>query len=188
MEGNTRVVRLGGHATVVRDLKGLRYIGRLLAEPGREFHVLDLVAVDNGSLPASTRSEHDLDDDGRLAGGGLPVLDERAREAYRRRLAEVEEDIDEATAMNDPVRCELAEQDREYLIAELGRAVGLGGRRRSTGASAERARTAVTRSLRYACPPRRAPSGCSRDLDQHLRTGTYCCYSPDPIAPVEWQT
>ena len=25
-------------------------------------------------------------------------------------------------------------------------------------------------------------------LDQHLRTGTYCCYSPDPIAPVEWQT
>ena len=188
-EGNTRVVRLGGQATVVRDLKGLRYIARLLAEPGREFHVLDLVAVDNGSLPARSRSDHDLDDDGRLAGGGLPVLDERAREAYRRRLAEVEEDIDEATAMNDPARCELAEQDREYLIAELRRAVGLGGRHRSTGASAERARTAVTRSLRYALArlAEHHPVAAAH-LDQHLRTGTYCCYSPDPIAPVEWQT
>ena len=117
------------------------------------------------------------------------LLDERAREAYRRRLAEVEEDIDEARAMNDVARCELAESDREYLIAELRRDVGLGGHQRSTGSSAERARTAVTRSLRYALArlAEHHPVAAAH-LQQHLHTGTYCCYTPDPIAPIDWQT
>lgn len=188
-EGDTRVVHLGGHRTVVRDLKGLRYVERLLSEPGRELHVLDLVAVDNGSLPARTRAGHaDVErGEGGIAAGGLPVLDDRAREAYRRRLAEVEEDIDEATAMNDLARRDLAERDREYLIAELRRAVGLGGRMRSTGGSAERARTAVTRSLRYALArlAEHHPAAAAH-LRQHVRTGTYCCYTPDPVAPITW--
>ena len=33
-----------GHTFILRDLKGLHYLARLLAHPGREFHVLDLVA------------------------------------------------------------------------------------------------------------------------------------------------
>ena len=35
----------------VRDLKGMRYLARLLAHPGREFHVLDLVAAEHGVAP-----------------------------------------------------------------------------------------------------------------------------------------
>ncbi len=188
-DGDTRFVRLGGRSTVIRDLKGLRYVERLLAEPGREFHVLDLVAVDNGALPAGPQGEHEIDDDGRLAARGLPALDDAARDAYRRRLAEVDEDIDDATAMNDPARRELAERDREYLIAELRRAVGLGGRQRSTAASPERARTAVTRSIRYALArlAEHHPLAAAH-LEQHVRTGTYCRYAPDPISPIRWQT
>ena len=34
----------------VRDLKGVRYLAQLLAHPGREFHVLDLVAAENGTI------------------------------------------------------------------------------------------------------------------------------------------
>ncbi|MGB8860998.1 MAG: hypothetical protein WCC60_17195 [Ilumatobacteraceae bacterium] len=187
--GDTRSVRLGNRSTVVRDLKGLRYVERMLADPGREFHVLDLVAVESGALPAGTRGDHDLDDDGRLAAGGMPVLDDPAREAYRRRLAEVDEDIEDAVAMNDPGRRELAERDREYLLAELRRAVGLGGRHRSTAAGPERARTAVTRSIRYALArlAEHHPVAAAH-LEQHVRTGTYCCYEPDSIAPIGWHT
>jgi hypothetical protein len=187
-EGDTRSVRLGGRAVVIHDLKGLRYVERLLAEPGREFHVLDLVAVENGTLRASTPPEH-LIDDGQLAAAGLPVLDDHAREAYRRRLAEVEEDIEEATVMNDPARRELAERDRDYLIAELRSAVGLGGRNRSTGGGAERARTAVARAVRYALTrlAEHHPMAATH-LEQRVRTGTYCSYQPDPMAPIEWQT
>ena len=190
-DGDTRFVRLVGRGTTVRDLKGFRYIARLLAEPGREFHVLDLVAVDGGSIPAGAGALAEIadDTDGRLASAGLPVLDASAREAYRRRLAEVDEDIEEATAMNDPARRELAERDREYLMDELRRDLGLGGRSRTTGSSAERARTSVTRSLRYALArlAERDPSAAAH-LEQHISTGTYCSYAPDPIAPITWQT
>jgi hypothetical protein len=173
----------------VRDLKGFRYIARLLAEPGREFHVLDLVAVDGGSIPVGAGAIEEVADDGRLAAAGLPVLDASAREAYRRRLAEVDEDIEEATAMNDPARRELAERDRDYLLDELRRDLGFGGRPRTTGSHAERARTAVTRSLRYALArlAEHDPSAAAH-LEQHISTGTYCSYAPDPITPITWQT
>jgi hypothetical protein len=188
-DGDTRFVQLVGREATVRDLKGFRYIARLLAEPGREFHVLDLVAVDGGSIPVGAGAVVEVTDDGRLAAAGLPVLDPSAREAYRRRLAEVDEDIEEATAMNDPARRELAERDREYLMDELRRDLGLGGRSRTTGSNAERARTAVTRSLRYALArlAEHHPSAAAH-LEQHISTGTYCSYAPDPIAPITWQT
>ena len=185
-DGDTRMVSFGGRKVLVRDLKGLRYLARLLAEPGREFHVLDLVAVEQGTLPVGHPVE-----DGALAadiGAGLPVIDRQAREAYRRRLAEVDDDIEEATRMNDAGRLELAQHDRDYLIAELTQAVGLGGRHRAVGGNAERARTSVTRSLRYAIKRlSEHHPGLAAHLGQAVHTGAYCCYTPDPLAGVVWE-
>lgn len=177
-DGDTRTVTFGGRKVLVRDLKGLRYLARLLAAPGREFHVLDLVAVEQGSLPTSASGVNT----------GLEVIDAQAREAYRRRLAEVDEDIEEATRLNDLGRIELAQRDRDYLIAELRRAVGLGGRDRMVGSTTERARTSVTRSLRYAIgrlAEHHAALGAH--LEQSVRTGTYCSYVPDPLSGIVWE-
>jgi tetratricopeptide (TPR) repeat protein len=186
-DGDTRTVEFGGTTAMVRDLKGLRYVERLLGEPGREFHVLDLVAVEQGSLPVS-RSRHEPDELPGTDGTGLPLIDQQAREAYRRRLAEVDDDIEEATRLNDPGRVELAQRDREYLIAELTRAVGLGGRNRTVGGDAERARSSVNRSIRYGLErlARHHPA-VARHLGQNVHTGTYCVYAPDPLAPVDWR-
>ena len=165
-----------------------RFIARLIADPGREIHVLDLVASDEGVLRPGR--DHRDGDSGSLQYGqaGLPVLDDSARDAYRRRLAEIDDDIDRARRMNDPARAELAEADRDYLIAELRRAVGLGGRNRTVGGSSERARTSVTRSIRYAidqlAPAQ--PELASR-LTQCVRTGTYCSFEPDAVAPIRWR-
>jgi hypothetical protein len=187
LDGDTRVISFAGGSAAVRDLKGFRYIARLLADPGREFHVLDLVAVEQGTLPTGATAAVDAGD--RLGPGtaGLPVLDDEARQAYRRRLAEVDEDIEDALRCNDPARADLAQRDREYLIAELTRAVGLGGRLRAVGGDAERARTAVARALRYAIDrlDEQAPA-LAAHLANCLHTGTYCCYRPDPLAPVAW--
>ena len=185
-DGDTRTICFGDLTVHMRDLQGFRYIERMLAEPGREFHALDLVAVEHGSL----RSGHTPDRDAMpgVAGAGIPVLDDAARAAYRRRLAEVDEDIEEATRLNDIGRVELAERDREYLMAELARAAGLGGRQRVLGSDAERARTSVTRSIRYALKRMaeyHAP--VAAHLEQSIRTGTYCVHTPDPLAPVTWQ-
>jgi hypothetical protein len=185
-DGQMWLVQLDDVAVHVKDLKGLRYLRRLIAEPGREFHVLDLVAVERGTLRAGTPTT-----DGSLGTRreeeGLPVLDRVAIDAYRRRLAEVDEDIDDATERNDLGRLAKAQADREYVIGELTSATGLGGRLRTTGGSAERARTSVARSLRYALAELAA---CHPDVAEHLRTsvrtGTYCSYQPDPFARVDW--
>ena len=53
-EGDYWTVIFDGHTVHVRDLKGMHYLARLLADPGREFHVLDLVAAETGSVAPST--------------------------------------------------------------------------------------------------------------------------------------
>ena len=185
--GDLRTVTFAGATVVVRDLKGMRHLARLLAEPGREFHALDLVAVEAGTLPVGGRSsathgelEVARDDAG-------PLLDDAARAAYRRRLADVDEDIAEAEAMGDAERAALASADRDFLIAELARAYGLGGRARVAGSSAERARVTVTRAIRYALARlSEHHPGLADHLGRTVRTGTYCAYEPDPRAPIVW--
>jgi hypothetical protein len=150
--------------------------------------VLDLVSVDAGTLPM--RAIDPADELVSVRGAdGLPTIDEMAREAYRRRLHETEADLEEARAFNDLARVELAERDRDFLVAELSHAMGLGGRLRSTGSDVERARGSVGRCLRYAIGQL---AGELPPLADHLRaslhSGTYCSYRPDPLAAVTWQT
>ncbi|WP_309646962.1 hypothetical protein [Nocardioides sp.] len=183
-QGGLRRVGLAGVEIDLVDLVGFRYLERLLAEPGREHHVLDLVAQEQGVVTRPGGCVEGSVD----VGAGLPVLDDVAREAYRRRLREVDEDIEEARSMDDLGRLALAERDRDYLVHELASAVGLGGRPRTTGGSAERARSSVTRSLRYAL--RRLAEqhpDLAAHLDRTVCTGTYCSYRADPLVPVVWE-
>ena len=158
----------GGTEFVLADLKGLQYLATLLAEPAREFKSLDLCG-------------------GQDVADAIPVIDEQARDAYRRRLVDVDEDIAEAERNCDAARAELARCDREFLIAELSGAIGLGGRVRGTGAAAERARTSVTRSVRYALARLADQHAALGDhLSRTVRTGSYCSYQPDAVAPITW--
>ncbi len=186
-EGDYWSVAFDEHTVRVRDLKGMRYLARLLADPGREFHVLDLVAAETGQTAAVGRpAEPGLSYPG--LGDAGPLLDARAKEAYRRRLAEIEDDIGEARAMGDGERAAQADVERDLLIRELSRAVGLGGRDRRAAAASERARASVTRAIRQAIARIREhhpPMGTH--LDRAIRTGTYCAYLPDSPTAVEWK-
>ena len=186
-EGEYWSVAFEGHTVRLRDLKGLRYLARLLAAPGREFHVLDLVAVESGrSGAAGRRAERGLAFSSGPDAGML--LDAQAKEAYRRRLAEIEEDLAEARATGDDERAAQADAERDFLVRELSRAVGLGGRDRRVGSASERARASVTRAVRQAMARIRAhlpPLGAH--LDRAVRTGTYCAYLPDPRVPAGWE-
>jgi hypothetical protein len=153
----------------------MRHLARLLAAPDREFHVLDLVG---GEIGATTRADGDLG----------PAVDAQARAAYKRRLAEIDEDMDEATACGDGERLALARADRDYLVRELAGAFGLGGRDRIVGSTSERARASVTRSLRYAVSRIAEHHPAMADhLERTVRTGTYCSYVPDPRIPACWE-
>jgi tetratricopeptide (TPR) repeat protein len=172
-EGDYWSVVFAGRTVRVRDLKGMRYLAQLLIHPGREFHVLDLVAAETGQRTA-------------LADAG-EILDEQAKGAYRRRLAEIEEDIEQARALADTSREAQADAEREFLVRELARAVGLGGRDRRAASASERARSGVTRAVRQAIARlgEHHPE-LGEHLDRAIRTGTYCAYAPDPGAPAAW--
>lgn len=185
-DADTRTVSFDGRTTVLRDLLGMRYLERLLAEPAREFHALDLIAVERGSLPL--RRQFD-DETGEADTGHAGChLDDQARDAYRRRLLDIDEDIEDATAANDLGRIALAQADRQFLVNELSRAVGLGGRARHAASTTERARSSVTRTIRYAIV--RIADHHPR-LGEHLRqavaTGIYCSYRPDLRLPTHWE-
>jgi tetratricopeptide (TPR) repeat protein len=178
-EGDYWSVVFEGRTVRLRDLKGMRYLARLVAQPGREFHVLDLVAAENpGAAPAESGLAAELSR--RALGDAGELLDARAKSAYRRRLAEIDDDIEQAHALGDTGRVTQASGEREFLVRELSRAVGLGGRDRRAGSASERARVAVTRAIRQGIA---RISGHDPELGKHLdgaiRTGTYCAYDPD---------
>ncbi|MGH2825889.1 MAG: transcriptional regulator [Actinomycetota bacterium] len=177
-EGDYWSVVFEGRTVRLRDLKGIRYLARLLAQPGREFHVLDLVAAENpGAAPEESGLAAELSR--RALGDAGEMLDARAKNAYRRRLAEIEDDIEQARALGDTERAAQAGAERDFLLRELSRAVGLGSRDRRAASPSERARVAVTRAIRHGIV---RISGHHPELGKHLdgaiRTGTYCAYDP----------
>ena len=185
-EGDYWSVIYEGQTVRVRDLKGMRYLARLLADPGREYHVLDLVAAEAGSASRVDSSQAASVPRSALGDAG-EILDERAKDAYRRRLAEIEDDSEQARAIGDAERAAQADAERDFLVRELARAFGLGGRARRAASASERARVGVTRAVRQVIARigEHHPQ-LGEHLSRTIRTGTYCAYSPDPRAPAGW--
>jgi hypothetical protein len=166
--GDIWTIRFGETELQLRDSKGLEDLARLLGRPTVQVAALDLVGA-------------------RTNGDAGEVLDAAAREAYRRRLIELEDEASEADANADAGRSAHIASERDALLQQLTAAYGLGGRARRAGSDAERARTAVTARIRDSI---RRIAAVQPDLGRHLarsiRTGTFCVYEPDP--PISWQT
>ena len=174
------------HTARLRDLKGMRYLARLLADPGREFHVLDLVS--SGVAPSASPPVTN-DPAVTLSGWGDSgsMLDAQAKDAYRRRLEEIDEDLEDARLMSDLGRVAQGDAEREFLLRELSRAVGLSGQERRAGSASERARVSVTRAVRHAMSRIREHNpALGEHLDRAIRTGTYCVYLPDSRITASW--
>jgi hypothetical protein len=166
--GDYWTVRLEGVAVQLRDAKGMRHLAELVAHPGQERHVLDLVA-------RVERSGVDL----RSLGDAGPLLDPAAKAAYRRRYEQLQEERHDAEEAGDEAHVALADTELEWLASELGRAVGLRGADRRAASVAERARVNVTRSVRSAVARiGLALPALGVHLDKSIRTGTYCMYLP----------
>jgi tetratricopeptide (TPR) repeat protein len=181
-EGDFWTVGWGGSAFRLKDAKGLGFLATLLAHPGREFHVLELAGAGPGGGPAVPEGLQVG-----AAGDAGEMLDPAARAAYRRRLADLRAECDEAEAFNDPGRAERARLEMEFLAAELSRGVGLGGRSRRAASVAERVRQNLSRTIGAAV---RRIGAVEPRLGEHLaaavRTGVFCSYEPDPRVRVRW--
>jgi hypothetical protein len=175
LEGEFWTIVYGGPTLRMKDSAGLRALAHLLGDPGREFHVLDLVIGEK-------------DPSGGALGDAGPGLDSKAKEAYRRRLEDLREELREAEEFHDPGRASNARAEIESIGGELARAVGLGGRDRKLASTTERARWRITKTLRAAIRRIAADdASLAHHFDTCVRTGTFFCYHPDPNSPLRWQ-
>jgi hypothetical protein len=164
-----------GATVVLPDVKGLHYIRCLLQRPGLEVEAAELAAAAGGH-PGVTISQADAD-----------VIDTQALRAYRARLAEIDAELNEAESWADEARSSRLRLEREALLAEIGAAAGLGGRRRQFSSAEERARIAVRKAIVSALNRiEQHDNSLARQLRDSLRTGSACRYDPDPSRPVVW--
>ncbi|PXY19662.1 ATPase [Prauserella muralis] len=173
--GGTWRLSLNGETVHMPDAKGLRDLHTLLSRPGADIPAVSLLDPAGGELVVAAR---------RL--GGDDVLDEEARSRYKRRLTELDEQIDAATERGADDRAAQLDRERAALLHELRAAAGLGGRPRRLGDEAERARKTVTARIRDTL---RKLDDRHPQLSAHLRatvsTGTHCRYDPD--GTVSWR-
>lgn len=166
------LVGRGAAEQAIPARRGLEHLHVLLSRPGEEVPVLRLAAgpetVDQSGLGE--------------------VIDAQALKAYRRRLAEIDTELDEADSWGDAARGEQLAAERDALLAEVSAGTGIGGRPRTTGSGAERARVTVRKAIAGALEAIHAADPVvARHLTARVRTGVRCCYQPDPDAPVEWR-
>jgi hypothetical protein len=166
IEWDRKIVRMKGS-------KGVRLLGVLLDNPGREFHVMDL-----------ERCERKQDaDDHYSSSVDVRMLDETAKSSYRARLVEIRGELEEAEEFNDVFRTSKLREEMEILAKELARALGLYGKNRLALSDSERARVRVTLAVKGTIEKvSRHNSYVGWHLAASVRTGAFCSYRPFPIA------
>jgi hypothetical protein len=181
------IIRYHGHTALLKSTRGLQYLAVLLSDPGREFHVSELIA---GPRDASTQAAGFVVH-GRVTGelyGGITVLDTQAKAEYKCRLNELRRDLDEAERFHDPLRQSQAQNEMHVITDRLASAVGFGGRDRKTSSEAERARSAVTKCIKKTV---QKIGELNPSLGYHfaarIKTGYFCAYHPRPDRPAAWE-
>jgi pimeloyl-ACP methyl ester carboxylesterase len=195
-EGEFWTIACSGEVFRLRDVRGLAYIGYLLGHPGEEFHVLSLASKAGGkqgeadALEETTNGEQAMQSDltvGRMGDAG-EMLDAQAKAAYKRRTAELREQLEEARELDQLELVDRLEDEIEAVGRELSRAVGLGGRDRRAASASERARINVTRAIKIALERIAEHNrALATLLTSSIRTGTFCSYTPDSRLPASWQ-
>ncbi len=174
-EGQHWRVWFDNESTTLEDSLGVHYIAQLLAEPRRHFGSLELVAIGSGTPVAPT------------SGTGPLATDARSLRDYGRRLEELGKKLEAARAAGQGETVLELQEEHDELAAHVSSVAGKGGRPRKVANDGERARKSVFAAIRRPMEVlKKDHPGLWRHLYRHLKTGTFCHYSPEPS--VTWVT
>ncbi len=151
----------------LKDAKGYHDIHKLLSQPLKEFHCLDLMgsAVDEGT---STES-----------------IDAKAKAQYLDRIKELQMEIDEAEEMNQLEKISSLREEYDTLLDHLSKSLGLSGKTRKVSSTVEKARSAATWRIRTAIKKiEKVHPELGSHLSKSIKTGTCCSYMPE--VNVNW--
>ena len=192
LEGDYWTVWYQGTVLRLKDSTGARYLSCLLRHPHKDVHVFDLVdlianraAHSTGARAAAVLAETGMHVT--RAGDAATVFDSKARAAYKRRLADLRSELEEAKDFNDRGRVERLQAEVAFLSRELAAGFGLNRQHPRASSSVDQARVNVTRAIRRVT---QKLLSLHRPLGIHLtntvRTGLFCSYRPDPRLPISW--
>jgi hypothetical protein len=180
-------IRYQGHVALLKSTRGLHYLAVLLRDPGREFHVSELLAHPLGGLIPGAGVAMPEGVNGGLF-SGFPVLDAQAKAQYKRRINVLRHELEQAERFNDAQRKIELQNELQAICDNLVSAVGLGGRDRKISSDVERARWAVTKCIKKAI---QKVSEAIPLLGYHfaasIKTGYFCSYNPHPDRQVAWK-
>ncbi|MDP9148516.1 MAG: hypothetical protein M3O36_01030 [Myxococcota bacterium] len=166
-------IAFDGKSVHVPDMKGLWHLRELVSRPREPVLALSLIAAPT--------------EDPLLVSDAGPMLDREALRQYRKRLAELDDELDDAEARHDAARHAKRSTERDALLTELARGTGLGGKPRRAGSPTEKARLNVTRTIRHAVTYlATALPELAAHLDESLVTGVSCSY--EPRTNIAWTT
>ncbi len=167
----------------LRERGGMRLIALLLGRPGEKISAVEMfaaVAADAGTSP-----QHDGLSGAVDLGDAGEKFDARALSEYRRRITELESEIDLAEASHDSDTAARARAERDSLTQEISSGLGLHGLRRAAS-HRERARVNVTRQIKSAIDAvRKVNPPLGRHLANCISTGNTCRYAP--ADQIKWQ-
>ena len=160
--GGLWLVGREGATFVLPRMRGLEHLHALLRRPDTDISALELVG---GEI---------------VEQGGLEVLDDTSRKVMSARLSALDEQLTQSDRPD-------LRNEREAIASYLAGGTGLGGRNRSSGSHAERARVAARKAI-VAALAKIAESDpwLGRHLHNRISTGYECCYRSDLEHPVQW--
>lgn len=163
-QGQRWRIEWGHRSALVGHGVGMLHLAVLVANPGDEVPAAELVSGVGALGRDGARSS------------AQPILDDAAVAEYRRRLASLNDALE---VESDPVRAERARVERDWLMAELSGATGIGGRTRRFPDDEERARIAVGKAIRRTIAHiHDADPVIGAHLRETVHTGIRCSYRP----------
>jgi len=160
------LLSFAGTDTRLTEVKGFHDLRKLLLTPGQPLHCAELM----GTTIKTAKQ---------------PVIDEKARTEYQRRIRDLQQEISQAEEDNDLGRLGNLQMEYDQILQHLSSSLGLSGKVRGAGNPIEKARSAVTWRIRNAISKiEKAHPALGKHLSHAVKTGTFCTY--DPENQVEW--
>jgi hypothetical protein len=188
--------RFEGMEAILRDSKGVFHISQLLRTPGKIMSGEDLRAIElrvvGGRKTLGQKEFEDSKSGAEALSGRINyylcyILDEEAKESYKRRLEEIAASIEEAKKNNDVRKHEMLAEENFFVTEEITSKIGLGGRDRLTLSSDRTAYNAVRNAIKRSIVSIEVKLP---DLAKHLRASIQFggSFRYEPEKPRHWET
>ena len=165
-EGELWKCSFEGASVYLAEVKGFYDLQKLLAHPGQPFHCAELMGM-------------------ALTAEGEPLIDEKAKRAYQKKILDLQEEISQSEADNDFERSGRLQEEYEQMLEHLSQSLGLQGKIRKSGNPVEKARSAITWRIRNAISKiEKVHLSLGKHLSNSIKTGTLCSYVPEKN--IDW--